>query len=273
MYTCPMHPEVTGNEGDKCPKCGMTLIPSDKDKGNKPEVKISTGSQYIEAGTPINLSISITEQDKNLTLDVVHEKKIHLLIVNEELSWFDHIHPEEQPDGEYHISETFPAAGKYLLFIDYKSSGGFQDVHMHRIEVQGIIPERTKMRQTKLVSTVNEYTVSLLNGAELTTKNVQYLQFSVVKNGRELEEKDMQLYLGATAHIVMISEADYKFLHIHPVFDRNFPIYAETIIKKDGIYRMWVQFKMEDKVHTADFTVNVLKVEQPVENHSEAHHH
>ncbi len=25
MYACPMHPEVTGNKGDKCSKCGMEL--------------------------------------------------------------------------------------------------------------------------------------------------------------------------------------------------------------------------------------------------------
>lgn len=24
-YACPMHPEVTGKEGDKCSKCGMAL--------------------------------------------------------------------------------------------------------------------------------------------------------------------------------------------------------------------------------------------------------
>jgi len=24
-FACPMHPEVTGKEGDKCSKCGMTL--------------------------------------------------------------------------------------------------------------------------------------------------------------------------------------------------------------------------------------------------------
>lgn len=23
---CPMHPDVTGKEGDKCPKCGMALV-------------------------------------------------------------------------------------------------------------------------------------------------------------------------------------------------------------------------------------------------------
>ena len=26
IYSCPMHPEVTGNEPGKCPKCGMSLV-------------------------------------------------------------------------------------------------------------------------------------------------------------------------------------------------------------------------------------------------------
>ena len=25
VFSCPMHPEITGKEGDKCPKCGMAL--------------------------------------------------------------------------------------------------------------------------------------------------------------------------------------------------------------------------------------------------------
>ena len=25
IFACPMHPEVTGKKGDKCPKCGMAL--------------------------------------------------------------------------------------------------------------------------------------------------------------------------------------------------------------------------------------------------------
>lgn len=27
VYACPMHPEVTGKEGDTCSKCGMKLEP------------------------------------------------------------------------------------------------------------------------------------------------------------------------------------------------------------------------------------------------------
>jgi mono/diheme cytochrome c family protein len=30
MYTCSMHPEVSGNKDGKCPKCGMTLIPKEQ---------------------------------------------------------------------------------------------------------------------------------------------------------------------------------------------------------------------------------------------------
>ncbi len=29
-YACPMHPEITGKQGDKCSKCGMDLTEDGK---------------------------------------------------------------------------------------------------------------------------------------------------------------------------------------------------------------------------------------------------
>ncbi len=31
-FACPMHPEVTGKEGDKCSKCGMDLVAAKKEE-------------------------------------------------------------------------------------------------------------------------------------------------------------------------------------------------------------------------------------------------
>lgn len=40
LYACPMHPEITGKKGDKCPKCGMELtepvVQSTKSTSNTP---------------------------------------------------------------------------------------------------------------------------------------------------------------------------------------------------------------------------------------------
>ncbi|MGJ1196209.1 hypothetical protein ACR777_10870 [Sphingobacterium spiritivorum] len=219
------------------------------------KVKVIFEPQVIEANKPAYFVISVTEDGKNVPLEVVHTMKMHLLVVNEELTWFDHIHPEKQADGTYYVSETFPSAGKYLFFIDYKPVGLPANVNMKLVGVQGRQLRQRPERDEKLISDVDGYTVTLLNGNDLKTNMEQSLQFSIEKEGKILKEKDIETYLGANAHIVMISQQDKDFLHIHPMSDHRFPIYAETYIRKSGLYRMWVQFKIDGKVHTADFTV------------------
>lgn len=272
-YACPMHPEVTGKKGEKCSKCGMELEPVATEKTEGFDVKLSSNPEIIQAGKETKLSISITEGSKNATLDVVHEMKMHLLVVNEELTWFDHVHPEEQADGTYSISETFPAGGKYLLFTDYKPIGASNEVKLLEVDVKGAPLNVPKITSEKFVSKVDNYTVTLTNGNDFKTDRGQKLKFTVEKEGKKLNEKDIQQYLGASAHIVMIAKETKDFLHIHPISDKNFPIYAETQVKKAGLYRMWVQFKIDGVIHTADFTVNVLQGTKSASDNHDSHDH
>ncbi|MDF1548617.1 MAG: heavy metal-binding domain-containing protein [Bacteroidales bacterium] len=43
LYACPMHPEITGNEGDKCSKCGMDL---EKKKADTDEEESHEGHNH-----------------------------------------------------------------------------------------------------------------------------------------------------------------------------------------------------------------------------------
>jgi membrane fusion protein, copper/silver efflux system len=54
IYICPMHPHITGEEGDNCPICGMHLVPKNEGNGShegredKPEGAFLIDPSYIQ---------------------------------------------------------------------------------------------------------------------------------------------------------------------------------------------------------------------------------
>jgi hypothetical protein len=251
-----MHPEVKGKKGDKCPKCGMDLV-AVKENSDQYTVALTTSPKAIQAGEPAQLAFTFKESDRKVSLEISHEMKVHLMTISEDLTWFRHIHPEEQKDGSYTITETFPYSGRYLIFTDFKPADAAPIVNKKIIEVKGNTNNNKADNSEKFISEVDGYKVTLENGNDFKSNRTQSLKISIKQNGKALTENDIQQYLGANAHIVMIGRSDKEYLHIHPVTDKRFPVYAETHIEKPGIYRIWVQFKSDEKVHTADFTVNV----------------
>src|SRR5688572_10617937 len=80
---------------------------------------------------------NIDSVDALAPLDVEPENKLHFIVVNEDLSWFDHIHPEFQADGSYVVTETFPNGGNYVLYADYKPSGSTHQLGKINVQVEG----------------------------------------------------------------------------------------------------------------------------------------
>jgi ribosomal protein S27AE len=58
-FACPMHPEITGKEGEKCSKCGMFLAASKDDKGDMKDMDMSA-----MASCPMHPEITGKEGDK-----------------------------------------------------------------------------------------------------------------------------------------------------------------------------------------------------------------
>lgn len=194
-----------------------------------------------------------------------------MLIVDEELTWFDHIHTEEQADGNHTVTETFPYSGKYIVFADFKSSSSSGIVNEQEIEVSGNTTAKPGTETNKWVSKVDGYTITLVNGNDFKTGRPQYFGLTIEKDGKYLSGQDIEQYLGAVAHAIVIGKTEKEFLHLHPTSNEKYPIHGETRFENAGVYRMWVQFKIDGKVHTADFTINVTKGDKVIQ--SEPHDH
>lgn len=275
VYACPMHPEVTGKEGDTCPKCGMPLEHADESKtSGHYQMQFTSVPETPEAGKIVSLSFIPKNNDNAnapVALDVEHEKKIHLIVVNEDLSWFHHIHPEYQADGHYTVNETFPFGGNYFLYADYKPTGGEEQHEKIKVSVQGKTIQPTKWGASNLISTTDGYEVRFVNGAEMKSGLESHLVFSIYQNGKPIQAGDLEKYLGMNAHIVMISAAEKEYYHVHSE-ENEYPIHAHAVVSKPGIYRVWMQFQTQGKVHTANFTVNVAQGDSKNAK-TEEHHH
>ena len=290
-YACPMHPEVTGKEGDECPKCGMKLVLVDDEASRNEYYMAFNATPAVEAGKDATLSFTpkIKGKDSEMVpLDIQHDKKLHLIVVSKDLAYFDHIHPEFQSSGSYDIAvlptgkdytngrfanETkFEQGGDYVLFADYLPSGATHQVERVELAVSGNAYKPTRFTAPKTVIMVDDYEVSLVpEGGKFFSKGTTHIAGIIKKDGKEISPEQFENYLGAKAHVVVISEDTKDYLHVHPeVENGRLDLHAE--FGKTGVFRGWLQFQTEGKVHTADFVIVAEEGTAPESAHGSAEH-
>lgn len=277
IYACPMHPEVIGKEGDNCPKCGMKLEHNDnagKGNGNIYRMDFTSNPAEIVAGKQTVLSLTpkiVGKENEAVPLDIEHEKKIHFIMVSEDLSWFDHQHPEYSSAGTYDLPYTFAAGGKYIMFADYKPSGANHNLEKIKIEVGGKALPSKKYTEAQMISKTGSFEVELssLNPGGIISGSQQHIKGVIKKEGKVLDAGTLENYLGAKAHMVVVGLESKDYLHVHPMVENgNFDLH--TTFDKPGIYRGWIQFQSGGKIYTADF---VFKVEQGSSKQTEHNQH
>lgn len=275
VFACPMHPEVTGKEGDKCPKCGMALVHSDPPAGGAQQYKVTFTAvpSTPVAGQPAKLTFTpgiVDKPGQAVPLDVVHEKKMHLIMVSSDLAWFDHQHPEYNGTG-LDLTYTFPKGGDYLLFADYAPAGGKHQVEKIPVTVSGSAAKPTTFTATRTTAKVDGYEVTLMpEGGKWLTNNAMHITGTVKQAGKPLDVNTFENYLGAKAHVVMVGLANKNYEHVHPdVEGSSFDLHTE--FAAPGIYRAWLQFQTSGKVHTADFVIQVEEGKPGELAHPEGH--
>ncbi|HEU4737660.1 MAG TPA: hypothetical protein VFS54_01120 [Solirubrobacterales bacterium] len=214
-------------------------------------------STQFERGKTGELRFTIESPDGEPVtgFDELHERRMHLIVVRRDGTEFRHLHPEMDASGTWSVPVRFGEAGVYRAFADF-SAGGEQHTLAGDIFVSGGEFVSRPFPAPQEVDSTDGYEVHLEAG-DLTAGEHSELSFAVSESGHPV--KDLQPYLGAKGHLVALREGDLAFLHVHPEESEDAPeeIVFDATFPTAGRYRLYLQFKHEGVVHTAEFTLEV----------------
>ncbi|SDX62027.1 hypothetical protein SAMN05660209_00876 [Geodermatophilus africanus] len=185
-----------------------------------------------------------------------HGEDLHLVAVRTDLSGYQHVHPDLGADGTWRAPLTL-TPGSWHLVADTTPAAAGEDLALTAdLQVAGTYDPRP-LPEPAPVAEVDGYTVVLTG--ELTPGGESELTFGVSRDGRPVT--DLQPYLGAYGHLVALREGDLEYLHVHPVEDEHVApapgphVGFAATAPSAGTYRLFLDFRHGDAVHTAAFTV------------------
>ncbi|MDR6554834.1 uncharacterized protein YceK [Paenibacillus qinlingensis] len=219
------------------------------------------GSTSLKANEKSELTIQITDDVGKAVTDfeINHEKLLHLIVVNHNLSSFQHIHPTYQGNGKFTVSTSFDAGGDYKLIADFIPSGGTSTTLSQWVKVTGKEAGHTVLKaDAKLRQEVSGKTVEL-SLSSLKAKDEVTLRFTIRDAQTNKEITNLQPYLGAVGHVVILSADAEQYIHVHPLEENSTGPVAKfaTAFPEAGIYKLWGQFQHNDEVFTVPFVVDV----------------
>lgn len=223
------------------------------------------GYTIVPAGTPlfpgadVPFSFTITGPGNRpvTAYTQTHEKDLHLIVVRRDMTGFQHVHPTRRTDGTWEVALNLERAGVYRAFADFQPAALGQTLVLGTdLFVDGTFRAEPLPVETS-ASRVDGYEVSL--HGEPTVGRETELTFTVTKDGQEVE---LQPYLGAFGHLVSLRAGDLAYLHTHPVAPTaaTEPVRFSTEFPTTSIYRLFLDFRVDDEVRTAEFTVTTPAV-------------
>lgn len=222
-------------------------------------LSLSISPQEVVAGKPTNFTIMVHDNKGNMVKDfeATHEKLVHLIFIDKKMATFSHLHPEVAANGMMTVSHTFATGGDFYVYADVKPRGKETETVRSSLTVKG-----ESSSPASLVSTVP----GLVKGdgwtSNVTVNPARVGESTVSFEFKNVEDKpliDLQPYLGAMGHLVVVNTKDGEYAHAHPDVKSTTPGVVRFMVHfaKPGTYKGWGQFKRSGKVFDVPFVIQV----------------
>ncbi len=274
IYACIMHSGQTRLSPGNCPVCGMAMIPKQAFQVALTE-PISTITAKVETPAPLQPGVETkallhlqTNAGKPVTVNeliVIHTQPIHLLIVDESLSDYHHVHPvpSEKP-GDFTFSFTPTKPGPYRLFADIVPVVTSRQEYA-RTDIPGTgAGQSIGSKETVLKAQIDDltYTLSfdrdrLIRGEPITGK----IHITQTTDGQPFTK--LEPVMGVFAHLVGFYDDRETIMHIHPSGPDPVPadshggpdLEFQFIPMKAGFVRLYAQVQIGGVNKFAPFSV------------------
>ncbi len=247
------------------------------------DVKVTSDTSSIKPGQATKITYKIINDKKEVVKDftVAHEKLMHFILVRKDLQNFQHLHPDfNQQTGEFAVNITFPTDGPYRLFPDFTPTPENPQKLPVTVTYDVSVGDLSKYKpqavntDTNDTKTADSYTVYYTFPETVKAQTQVDYNLSVEKDNSYV---NLEQYLGAMGHGVIIKEGSLDFIHAHAgemdmagtdtmstdsMGQMNHGgepnvIDFSTSFPEPGIYRIFTQFQVKGKVITSDYTLKV----------------
>jgi hypothetical protein len=215
-----------------------------------PAYSLRLGQRRVAAGAQRAVTFRVLDAHGRAVTayDERHERDLHLIVLAESnLRDFQHVHPTLGRSGVWSVRLDL-APGPYRVYADTQPAGADAMVLQGRLLATGGKPVVQPLPGPSATTRIGRYAVALSTEHGRTT-------FRVSLDGRPVT--DLQPYLGAYGHLVVIREDDLAYLHAHPEEGPAGPDVAFDVeFDEAGRHALYLDFKHGGVVRTAIFTVD-----------------
>jgi hypothetical protein len=270
-FICPMHPHVRSDRAGHCATCGMTLVDVATVVSGTHGLDAQWIPRVLRAGEQARLRLFVERpRTREIVRDFeeVHERPFHLFVVSWDLEHFAHVHPTLQADGAMEVSTVLPRAGAYQLYADFLPAGGFPQLVQKSVFTEGVSPLAAAQARARARSISEEIREGVDRGLRVRIEPGTLVAGRPEVVSCILEDAatgepvaDLEPYLGAWGHALVVSADLADAVHSHPVTPLTSPggprIFFSQRFPRAGFYRMWIQLQRRGEVATIPFTLQV----------------